>query len=757
MRLQRIARKFGCWRRPAATVCWAIVLAAGAASCRADDSQPAAYFSTDVVPLLTRLGCNSGGCHGKATGQNGFKLSLLGFEPDVDHPAIVSEARGRRVSPAAAEQSLLILKATGAVPHGGGVRLRSDSPEALLLLRWIAAGAPPAAVDDPVVTRIEVEPRRGVLPRETGEERLRVTAHLSNGTLRDVTGQSVYQANEPDVAEVSDAGVVRAGNRSGLCAVMVRYGDQIAVYEGTVPFQQGAATAGATGTTAPGGKPPAGSMADPLLAAQWQRLGLEPSPPATDGEFIRRATLDVCGTLPTPDEVAAYVADADLNKAAALIDTLLGRPEYASYFALKWADILRNRGRGYSTSRQRAGTTLFSGWIRDAIAANMPYDRFVTEILTAAGSQEINPPAVWYRTVRTTSDYVESVSQAFLGVRIQCAQCHHHPAEHWSQDDYYGLAAVFARVGRKGGFADAEVPTNETIYLASTGDVIHPRTLRKVAPRPLGGPDFDLGLYDDPRRKLAEWMTAPGNPYFARTLVNRMWGHFLGRGIIHSIDDARSTNPPTNPELLDALARDFVSGGFDVRRLIRAIATSSAYRLSATPNESNRHDTQNFARFAVRRLPAEVLLDSISQVLDAPTKFSAGAGEFPPGSRAIDLPDEAVPSHFLDVFGRPDRNSACECERVQDPALGQTLELVSSPDIQQKLALETGFAARLAADARPHADRVQAMFWRLFARPATSAELTAACTFLEGETDQKEAYRTLLWSLLATNEFLFNH
>jgi hypothetical protein len=491
--------------------------------------------------------------------------------------------------------------------------------------------------------------------------------------------------------------------------------------------------------------------------ANWKRLGVKPSPPATEEEFIRRASLDICGTLPTPDEVKAYLADTRPEKRTRLIDRLLDRPEYASYFALKWADILRNRGRGYNTSHQRPGTALFSGWIRDCIAANLPYDRFVLELLTAVGSQETNPPTVWYRTIRTTPEYVESVAQAFLGIRIQCAQCHHHPAEHWSQADYYQLAAVFARVGRKGGFADAEVPTNETIYLADEGEVIHPRTRQVMQPGPLGGPAFKLSKYDDPRRALAKWMTDADNPYFARTMANRMWGHFLGRGIVHPIDDARSTNPPSNPELLDALARDFVASGYDVKHLIRVICNSTAYGLSSVPNEDNRDDVQSFARYYPRRLPAEVLLDAIGQVLESPTPFKSVAGDFPGGTRAIDLPDEAVPSQFLDVFGRPARNSACECERVDAPALGQTLALVSSAEIQEKLTSAKGYVTRLASNGKSHGENVRDIFLRVFARPPRPRELAVAGRFLESQTNRKEAYGSLLWSLLATNEFLFNH
>ncbi len=713
------------------------------------------YFNTDVVPILTKLGCNSGGCHGKATGQNGFRLSLLGYEPDFDYEAIAEEARGRRLFAAAPSRSLFLLKASGMLAHGGGKRLDVGSEDWKSLLRWIEEGARRASPLDPVLTRITVSPEKRIFDAEIRRQPLHVMAHFSNGTTRDVTRQAVYQSNDPELAETNDAGVVQVKNRSGRFAIMVRYADQIAVFQGTAPYTKNR-TANAASLVA-WEKANGRSFIDRHLAAQWKQLGILPSPPSDDGGMIRRLTLDICGTLPTAAEVREYVADTRADKRARLIDRLLDRPEYASYFALKWADILRNRGRGYSTSQQRPGTALFAGWIRDSIAANMPYDRFVTEILTAVGSQEKNPPTVWYRTVRTTPDYVESIAQAFLGIRIQCAQCHHHPAERWSQADYYQLAAVFARVGRRGGFADAEVPTAETIYLADEGEVVHPRTGQTMQPRPPGGPDFKLSRYDDPRRSLARWMTAPDNPYFARTMANRIWGHFFGRGIIHPIDDARSTNPPSNPELLDALARDFVDHKYDVKHLIRTICNSSAYGLSSASNESNQDDTQSFARYYPRRLSAEVLLDAMGQVLQTPTKFRSVSGDFPRGTRAIDLPDEAVPSHFLDVFGRPLRNSACECERVDAPALGQTLALVSSPEIQEKLTAEKGLVAALASNQKTHAENVREIFMTVFARPPRPREQAVAIGFLESQKDRKEAYASLLWSLLATNEFLFNH
>jgi hypothetical protein len=713
--------------------------------------RPTLRFAYDVLPILTKIGCNSGACHGKSTGQNGFKLSLFGFEPAQDYVAIVNEARGRRLFPGDPDRSLLLRKPTGQVPHGGGRRLAFDSDDYRTLRRWIASGSPGPRAGDPALLRITLSPQRGLFKPNT-KQQIKVTAHFSDGLTTDVTRHTVFEANDPEVAGVDATGTVTTGSRGGLFSVMVRFGEEMGVFQGVVPYNP----EGSVKTTDIA-ETPGISKFDKHLFAMWKRLGIAPSPPVDDPALIRRLTLDICGTLPTADEVTAYLADRHPDKRARLVDRLLDRPEYAGYFALKWADILQNRGRGYSTSKQRPGTTLFSAWIRDSIAANKPYDRFVSEILTATGSQQQNPPTIWYRSVRTTQDYVESIAQVFLGVRIQCAQCHHHPAERWSQADYYGLAAVFARVGRKGGFADAEVPTNEIIFLKREGEVIHPRTGQIMRPRPLGGPDFVLSRYDDPRRSLAKWITAADNPFFARTMVNRMWGHFFGRGIIHPIDDARTTNPPSNPQLLDELSRDFAASGYDVKHLIRVIAGSYAYRLSSIPNPSNDADTQSFARFYPRRLPAEVLLDGISQVLDVPTNFPGGPGAFPPGTKAVDLPDENVPVNFLDVFGRPARTTACECERIDAPALSQALELVNSKEIQRKLTAKTGYVEKLATNDKPHDENVRNLFLRTLARRPRPEEMTTAVEFLNSESDRHEAYRTLIWSLLATNEFLLNH
>lgn len=738
-----------------------VVLIIGAMSSRDELRAAEVRFGTDVVPILTKLGCNSGGCHGKATGQNGFRLSLLGFEPDQDYESLVTEGRGRRLSQAVPDGSLLLLKATSRVPHGGGRRMDESSEEYLLLRDWIAQGLTPPRNDDPQLVRLELTPREQVLSTG-GTLQLRATAFFSNGTSRDVTKQAVYQSNEPGIAAVENDGLVKTSTQHGLVAVMARFGEQIATFHAAVPFVTDPAQRAvieeqlrSIETRGSPGEPTRDRRAnlDTHLFAQWRKLSVVPSAPTDDATFLRRASIDICGTLPTPDEMTAFLADTGSDKRSRLIDRLLDRPEYASYFALKWADILQNRGAGYSTGKQRAGTTLFSGWIRDSLAANKPYDQFVSEIITASGSQYENPPALWYRTVRKSPEYVESVAQAFLGVRIQCAQCHHHPTEHWSQSDYFSLAANFARVGRKGGFADAEVPTNEIIFLKERGEVLHPRTGERLKPRPLGGPEFSLGPEDDPRVSLARWMTARDNRFFARTMANRMWAHFLGRGIVHPIDDARSTNPPSNPELLDALAQGFVDSGFDVKTLIRSITLSYAYGLESAPHAGNSGDAQTFSRFYPRRLSAEVLLDGFSQVLDVPTGFDGVAA----GTRAIDLPDENVAAHFLDVFGRPARMSACECERVDAPALTQALELVNSAEIQRKLTTKPSYSQRLAESNKSHTDIANEVFVRVLARNPRTDELQAATDYLASEADRAEACRSLLWSLLATNEFLFNH
>jgi hypothetical protein len=738
----------------------ALVLSINVCLCNSLTAEPRVSFTNDIMPILSKFSCDSGGCHGKANGQNGFRLSLFGGDPLDSYRSIVLQAKGRRVFPAAAEKSLLLRKATGATAHGGGRRMSETSESYQTLKLWIEQGLARPSDQDAVLERIQWSPRQVVLAPDA-QQKISVRAFYSDGSSRDVTSMALFSMSVDGLAQVTTDGLLRVVSEGGLGSVTIKYGEQTGSMQLLVPYKQNAEQLrelqGILSSLKTGNS---NNGVNEALVNQWQRLQIEPAKVCDDPTFIRRASIDICGTLPTASEVLAFVSDSDVNKRERLVDRLLEQPEYASHFAIKWADILQNRGRGYSTSKQRTGTTLFYNWIRDSLLDNKPYDQFVSEILTATGSQEINPPTVWYRSVRTMPNYVESVAQAFLGVRIQCAQCHHHPTAKWSQADYFGLAANFARVGRKGGFADAEVPTGETIYLLDHGEIRHPKTQQVLPPKPLGDPPFELDAFADPRVALAGWMTGSDNEYFADTLVNRLWAHFLGRGIIHPVDDRRDTNPPSNPELLQALSDSFVKNKYDLKQLIRLICGSSAYNLGTQINPSNQKDQQTFSRFYPRRMSAEVLLDAVSQTLEVPTAFPGGLGEFPLGTRAIELPDENVAIAFLDVFGRPARFKACECERIDTPTLAQGLELVNSNQIQSKLSSQTGFAHRLAVNNRSPQENCELIFLTLYGRAGTAAELEVAVAHVSGsaaadESDKIERYRNLIWALLASNEFMF--
>ncbi|MEO6809937.1 MAG: DUF1549 domain-containing protein [Isosphaeraceae bacterium] len=703
---------------------------------------PPMNFANQVVPILTKLGCNSGGCHGKANGQNGFKISLLGFEPQVDYDALVKEARGRRVFPAAPERSLLLQKATAQVPHGGGRRLEPGSHEYRVIARWIGAGMPLGKPDDPTVARIEVSPTARVLDHSATQQ-LVVTAHYTDGSTEDVTRWAQYQSNEIDVASVGDAGRVEARTLAGQAAVMARYQSQVAVFRATVP----------TGVPIPTYPEfPAVNIIDTLALKQWKPLGIAPSELCTDAEFLRRASLDVIGTLPTAEEVRAFVADPDPGKRAKQIDRLLDRPEYAAYFATRWADILRNKRENNPLFQN--STYRFHNWIRRNLARNLPYDQFARQVLAASGTPETAPPVAWYRRLKTADAFVDDTAQVFLGMRLQCAKCHHHPFEKWSEDDYYGFAAFFARVGRKPSAASSRAGRlEEAIFTAKTGAVTQPKTGKVMEPKGLGDAVVPIAITEDPRSKLVDWLADPQNPYFAKAVVNRYWAHFFGRGIVEPIDDMRVTNPPSNPELLDALAADFIQSGYDLKHLVRMLCTSRTYGLSSIPTESNAKDNQSFARRYPRRMSAEVLLDAIAQVSGVPTVFAG----LPPGTRAIDLPDESVVSKFLDTFGRPKRDTACECERVTDASLSQSLMLLNSDELQAKLATPTGRAAELAKDPRPDLEKFNDLFWLAFARPPSSSETGTALAHLEAHKDKRpQAFEDILWALINAKEFQFN-
>ena len=717
--------------------------------------EQAINFANQVVPIFTKTGCNGGGCHGKSGGQNGFRLSLLGFEPTEDYEYLVYESRGRRIFPAAPEHSLLLRKATGELPHGGGKRLEKGSVDYDTIYRWIRQGMPYGEPGDPTVEAISVYPDRRVM-RPGDSQQLSVVARYTDGSLRDVTRGALYEPNVESMAEVTELGLVKLREQVGEVGVMVRYQSQVAVFRATVPL----------GTPVEQ-LPPPGNFIDDFIFAKLQAVGVPPSGSADDATFLRRTALDVAGRLPTPQETIEFLRDRSPDKRDRWIDTLLEDPGYSALFANKWSALLRNRR---NNNNEKRGTYLFHDWIRESLRNNLPYDRFVASLLTASGDMRDNPPVAWYRRVRNLNEQVEDTAQLFLGVRLQCAQCHHHPFEVWSQQDYYRFAAFFSRLGRTKGSG----PSEEIVYhqpgLAQTKNL---KTGQFVRPAGLGVEPKAIDRLTDPRMELARWMTDSNNPFFARSLVNRYWKHFFGRGIVDPEDDMRATNPPTHPDLLAALSRHFVDSGYDLKGLVRLICQSRTYQLSSIPNQYNGVDKQHFSRYYPKRLMAEILYDSIYELIGAEMTFAG----LPPDTRAVELPDNSFNSgnYFLTVFGRPDSSSSCECERSQEASLAQSLHLINSGDLQKKLAADTGRAAALAQDAsRSPEEKISEIYLLALSRYPSVEELELALAYLDrklesapvdaGDKPDEElpdpvrmAYEDIIWALINTKEFLFNH
>jgi hypothetical protein len=688
-------------------------------------------FEQQVMPLLTKAGCNSGGCHGKAEGQNGFKLSVFGFDPEADQKAITAESRGRRVFPSSPESSLLVMKGTGRTPHGGGKKLHEGTLPYKRLVRWIAEGASLRTETAPPVASVEVEPADKVLPLG-GSQQLRVTAIDSRGQRRDVTAEAEFESNATTIAGVDHGGFVQAAQIPGEAAILVRYLGQVTVARFTVPR---------TGNTFT--RPPEANFIDGHVWDKLARLGIPPSELADDATFLRRVYLDVIGTLPTAKEARDFLADTDATKRAKLIDTLLARPEYADFWATKWADLLRVDRDVLGAN----GSVAFHRWLRQQFADNRPYDQFARDILTAEGKITSTGPAGLYKALGTPEVISRSLSQVFLGVRIECAQCHHHPSDRWGQDDYFALAGFFTGVSKKGAAGE------EAVVSSSGADLKHPRTGKPIPTRVLGGKDLTFPDRTDRRVALADWLTSPDNPYFARMIVNRLWSHYFGRGLIEPIDDLRLTNPAANEPLLTALAKHLVTSKYDLKVIARTILNSRVYQLGPA-TKANGDDEQNFSHARSRTMPAEVLLDAIGQTTGVPEKFNGT----PEGTRAIQLWDNRMPSYFLQLFGRPARTSVCECERSTEPSIAQALHLMNAEEIEAKIRSRKGTARKLADSEMTPPAIIDELYLSTHSRLPTKAEQAAMLDLFSGKEaiTRREAVEDVLWTLLNTKDFLYN-
>lgn len=712
--------------------------------------EPKLNFINDVVPVLTKAGCNTGICHAKAGGgQNGFQLSLLGFEPADDFESLVKAGRGRRLFRAIPTQSLLLRKASGQTPHGGGARLAPDSSGYALLQKWIEQGTPYSDDSAPKLTSVEVQPAEAVLQMHSTRQ-LKAIAHYSDGTQRDVTSLALFESNSEAMAEVTEEGKVTCLDIPGRVSIMVRYQGLASVFTAAIPL-------GAPVESLPTPK----NFVDELVFANLKQIGIPPSPVCDDATFIRRASLDIAGRLPTSDETEAFLSQPEATRRDQLIDRLLASPGYADFFANKWTSLLKNRR---DDASDITSNFAFHAWVRDSLLANVPYDQLVRELLAATGTVIGNPPVAWYKRVKDPKEQLEDVAQLFLGVRLQCAQCHHHPFERWSQDDYYSLSAFFTQIGRKPTGTRGE---DLIFHKRGTAMAVNVRTGASLRPAVFGEDIGQISPDEDPRLRLADWMSSPGNPFFARALVNRYWKHFFRRGLIEPEDDIRDTNPPSNPKLMMALESHFIDSGFDLKELVRVLAGSQAYQLSSGPNQHNLVDEQNYSRYYPRRLQAEVLLDAIDDLTGSPTSFA----NLPPGTRAVALPDNSYnkASAFLRVFGRPNGTSVCECEREQSSSLAQSLHLINSNEIRAKLAAGTGRARTLASsDASPE-EKIEQLYLLAFSRPPEHSELQAALDYLNEEVVDANGkpiapdaaafrnFQDLIWALMNTKEFLFNH
>lgn len=729
-------------------------------------------FARDVMPALTKAGCNAGACHGSFQGKGGLQLSLLGFDPAYDHDVLVKNSRGRRVHPAAPERSLLWTKPTGLAPHGGGVRIAVDSEVATLIRDWIAAGMPGPRPEETAGVTLRVEPSTLVLaPPRTGEAstsssaiadaaatgvQLRVTATWGDGTVRDVTPWALFDARDKSVVDVGRGGLV-AARRPGKTSVSVRYLGQVASVSVSAPY--GPPTEFAYPTV---------NFIDELIAVEWRKLGVKPATVADDATFVRRVYLDLIGTLPTPDETRRFVASGEVEKRARLIDDLLARPEYVDYWSLKWGDLLRSHRRYLGEK----GLASFNGWIRQSVRDNKPLDVLTRELLTAQGNLFTNGPVAYFFIDEKVEDLAETTSQVFLGVRLQCTKCHHHPNETWSQEDYYGLAAFFTHLESKDSGAQGakfggpksvraadkanpnrtlKMPVPPRVFGVESAEAATPVMATPVMAAAASGESGAAG--GDPRRRLADWITRVDNPYFARNFANRYWAALMGTGLVEPVDDLRATNPSSLPTVLDALARDLAAHQFDVKHLLRTICNSRTYQLATELRPARDVDGALFTHRRPRRLSAEVLLDAINQVTAASENFTGQ----PQGTRAIALPDPTIASNFLATFGRPLRNSPCECARGVNVDLSQALHLANSVALHEKIGGANGRLAGWLKAGKTDDEVLDELYLAALSRRPTDAERAAVRESLAAGVPREEAWQDVVWAVVNCAEFVFGH
>jgi hypothetical protein len=707
------------------------------------DEQRRVSFRNDVIAGLNVGGCNAGACHGTPSGKNGFRLSLRGFDPAQDYLQLTRDVWGRRTTKHDPYASLMLQKGLGRVPHEGGARFGADTVAVEMIAGWISQGMPDDPKDLPRVTKTEILPGQRVLKAPARFQQLAVIAHLSNGTTRDVTRLTVFSSSDPGIADVSPNGLVEF-KQAGEVAILCRYLEvmqsvRITYLEPRENFVWS--------------NPPEMNYVDKHVFAKLKMMTILPSDVCTDAEFIRRAYLDLCGLLPTADEAVKFLADKSSDKRAKLIDALLERPEYADFWALKWSDVLRSNRK----TIQVKGIHAFQLWLRDHVAKNTSVDQVIRELLTANGSTFANPPANYYRIAKDPTNLAETTAQLFFGVRMQCAKCHNHPFESITQDDYYSTAAWFARVKTK---KDVETTGKnpqlvgaEVVFATRDGEVTQPRSGQQMAPRFLKGATPSIPTGKDRREVFADWLTNPENPYFAKSVVNRVWYHLMGKGIVDPVDDFRESNPPSNDELLDALSKDFATKKFDLKHLVRTIMNSRTYQLSAQPNETNKDDSKYFSHAVTKLLSAEQLLDALCDVTAVPEKFAG----LPLGTRAIQLPDGEVNHPFLKTFGQPARELACECERESDSNLAQALQLINGPTINDKLRNPNNRLGKLLAEKKSETEILDALYLAALSRPAMDSERAPALAHVAKGADKRKAWEDVLWAIMNTREFLFRH